>query len=138
MFCREHVAQLRDIKDAIQERGAQLLVIGNGNPRQARAFRDEWKIDFPMLVDTGLDAFRAAGLRRGLGATFNRKVFQNARRAMKAGFRQGAVQGDPWQQGGTFVIDATGQVVFAHISQEGGDHASTSDVLDQLDQLTVD
>ncbi len=135
MFCREHVAQLRDTVSSIRDRGADLLVIGNGNPRQARAFYDERQLDFPLFVDPKLRAYRAAGLHRGLGATFNLRVVKNAARSMKAGFRQGPVRGDPWQQGATFVAAADGRIVFAHVSQEGGDHADSDAILAALDRV---
>ena len=45
-----------------------------------------------------------------------------AARAAKAGFSQGATEGDPWQQGGAHVILPDGRVVFSQISDVAGDH----------------
>ncbi len=122
MFCREHVAQLRDHVDEVRRRGAELVAVGNGKVSQAAAFAEEQELSFPLLTDPGRRAFRAAGLRRGVGATFSLGTLRNSARSMKGGFRQGTVQGDAWQQGGTFVLAPGNQTLFAHIDREGGDH----------------
>ncbi len=51
--------------EAIHERGAELVIIGNGAANFAAAFREDFAIDGPLLIDPGLRAYRAAGLRRG-------------------------------------------------------------------------
>jgi NAD(P)-dependent dehydrogenase (short-subunit alcohol dehydrogenase family) len=43
------------------------------------------------------------------------------------------VQGDPWQLGGTFVIQPGGRLTFAHRSEVAGDHAQPKAVLAALD-----
>ena len=132
MFCREQVTQLRDVVDEIRNRGAELAVVGCGSPSQAARFREERGLNFPLLTDPDLVAYRAAGLRRGLAATFNLSVAKNAFRAMKGGQRQGMVQGDPWQQGGGFVITPQDEVLFSYLSREGGDHPDPRDLVASL------
>ena len=41
VFCREHVAQLRDHEAEFRARGARLAAIGLGDLAYARSFRDE-------------------------------------------------------------------------------------------------
>ena len=43
-------------------------------------------------------------MRRGWTATLNWRLIRNLLRALRAGFRQQKVQGDPWQQGGVVVV----------------------------------
>ncbi len=113
---REHVP-------SIQAAGATLVVVGNGQPWQAKAFLDDFPIDATLLVDPKLEAYAAAGLKRSMASTMvNLKSLKHGRRAMKAGFRQGKVQGDPWQQGGAFVVTPDHHVHFKHTSGEAGDH----------------
>ena len=90
--------------DGIRAAGAELVVVGSGRPWHAKAFRDEHGLDFPLRVDPELAAYRAAGLRRGAWRTLGPRVLAHAARAFGRGFRQGAVQGDPWQQGGVFLV----------------------------------
>jgi len=132
MFCREQVAQLCDHLSEIRAKGAELVVVGNGQPFQARAFRDERKLDFPLLVDPGLKAYKAAGLKRGALLTLNPMTALRGVRAMKDGFRQGLMEGDPWQQGGAFVIGKDGGVRFAFVSSGAGVHAEPADLLAAL------
>ncbi|MEM6795559.1 MAG: AhpC/TSA family protein [Acidobacteriota bacterium] len=132
MFCREQVAQLRDITPQVHEKNAEIVAIGNGTPEQAKEFAEERALPFPLLTDPGRRAFKGAGLRRDVGSTFNLKAVRSAKRALKAGFRQGSVQGDPWQQGGAFVITPDHEVLFSYISGSGGDHPDPRDLLASL------
>ena len=132
MFCREQVAQLRDAQDEIRERGAELVIVGNGAPHFAKTFREDFAIDGPLLVDPELRAYRAAALRRGRVEILSPRVAWNGFRALRGGARQQSVQGDPWQLGGVFVIRPDDSLVFEHRSREAGDHPPVSDVLEAL------
>jgi dehydrogenase/reductase SDR family protein 12 len=124
---------LRDHVEEIRERGAELVVIGNGAPNFATAFREDFGLEGPLLLDPDLLAYRAAGLRRGRVEILSPRVPANALRAMAAGARQESVQGDPWQLGGVLMIRSNGDLGYRHISREAGDHAPIEEVLDALD-----
>jgi len=126
---------LRDVYDEIKSRGVRLVVIGNGQPWQAKAFREDERIPFELWVDPEMKAYRAAGLRRGLTKAVSRRSLGHAWRAMRGGFRQTKVQGDPWQLGGVFVITPEGETVYGQVSREAGDHASIPEVMEVLDRL---
>ena len=132
MFCREQVAQLRNIKQEISDLGAELVVVGNGSTRQAARFRDELELDFPLFTDPRLQTFRAAGLTRSLLATFTPRILDHFNRSWGKGFRQRWIQGSPFQQGGTFVITPAGEVTYAFRSQAAGQHADPQEILQAL------
>src|SRR5512139_805126 len=132
MFCREQVAQLRDALPEIRARGAELVIVGNGAPHFAAAFREDFALDGPLLVDPELRAYRAAGLRRGRVEILSPRLPLHAIRALRSGARQGAVQGDAWQLGGVFVIRPGGVLAFRHVSREAGDHPAVDAVLAAL------
>jgi hypothetical protein len=132
MFCREQIAQLRDITTEVHQRGARLLAIGSGKPAQAKAFAEERELDFDLYTDPGLRAYRAAGLRRDVASTFNLGLVKHGVRALKTGFRQGMTQGDPWQQGGAFVFAPGDEVLFEQRSDTAGDHVDPRQLLDAL------
>jgi len=132
MFCREQVAQLRDALPGIRARGAGLIVIGNGTPAMAADFRQQRAPDLDVLVDPGREAYRALGLRHGIGTALSWATLGNARRAWQGGFRQERTQGDPWQQGGVFVVGPGAVTRFAYVSQAPGDHPDLRDVLASL------
>lgn len=124
---------MRDAFEEIERRGARLVIVGNGNARFAQGFREDLEVPGTLLVDPELRAYRAAGLRRGRVEVLSPRLIGNAARAASGGFRQGAVQGDPWQLGGAFVIRPGGEVTLAQASREAGDHVAVVDVLEALE-----
>ena len=132
MFCREQVAQLRDIDPEVRALGGGIAVVGNGTPKQAARFRDDFELPFPLYTDPRLVSYRAAGLRRALSATFNPKILRNFRRSLGSGNRQGITQGSAFQQGGVFVVTPENQIVYEQRSQVAGDHPAPEEILTAL------
>ena len=124
---------MRDAADEFNRRGAGIVVVGNGGVDHARDFHAEQRLPFPVYTDPGRESFRAAGLRRDLASTLSPKVLLHGFSALRQGFRQTKVLGDPWQQGGAFVIAAGGALRFAHVSGEAGDHPAIEVLLRALD-----
>lgn len=122
---RDHIGEIREL-------GAELVIIGNGAAHFAEAFREDFDLDCPILVDPELRAYRAAGLRRGRVELLSPRVPRNAVRALRSGSRQTGVQGDPWQLGGVFVIRPGGDLTYRYVSSEAGDHPPVEDILSAL------
>ena len=117
---------------AIHALGAELVLVGNGNRFFAQAFAEDYGVKTPVLVDPDLAAYGVLDLRRGVSTTFGKGSLKAARRAWDGGFRQGRTQGDPFQQGGVFVILPDGSVPFAHVSETAGDHPDEDAVIEAL------
>ncbi len=126
---------MRDQIDEIRARGAELVIVGNGAPNFAAAFREDFELDCPLLVDPELRAYRAAGLRRGRVELLSPRLPLNALRALRSGSRQTSVQGDPWQLGGVFVIRPGGDLTYRYVSREAGDHPPVDEILASLDEV---
>lgn len=124
---------MRDAADDITRRGAGIVVVGNGGVDHARDFHAEQHLPFPIYTDPGRESYRAAGLRRDLASTLNPKVLLHGVSALRQGFRQTKVRGDPWQQGGAFVIGKGGTLKLAHVSGEAGDHPPVAELIAALD-----
>ncbi len=101
--------------------GAKVVFVGTGTPAMANDFATSWAGEHVVLSDQDRKTFFAAGMRRGLGATLHWRLFRNAWRAFRAGFRQTKVQGDPWQQGGVLVIEPGGALLHQQHDRVGGD-----------------
>lgn len=120
---RDHVSEIRRL-------GADLAAIGTGDTAYAAAFAEAEGLDFPLLVDPELASYRAAGARRGGGATFLRP-----RQALRAGaatlrsHRQRTTGLHPLQLGATHVITPGGDVAYAWINDDFGDHAPPGPVI---------
>jgi len=107
-------------------------VVGPGKPEHLAHFREATGYKGPLFADPSLATFRAAGLARGWGRTFHPRSLLKGLRAFAAGFRQGARQGDPVQQGGVFVLGPGDRVRYERRDRFAGDHAPTPAVLAAL------
>ena len=133
MFCREHVAQLREHEQAFRDKGAGLAAIGLGDRLYARLFREDTGITFPLLVDERREAYRAAALRTASLLHLLRRDNATARkRARAAGHRQHRTGKNPFQLGGSFVFGPGNVDRYAHISETFGDNASPASLLAAL------
>jgi len=129
MLCREQVTALHDSLPSIRRNGAELVVVGSGQPEQISDFREQLGLNIPIYVDPERRAYDAAGLKRGLWLTFKPRTWGNWLRAYRQGMRQGSLQGDNWQQGGVFVIRPGNVTSYAYVSQEAGDHPPVEEVI---------
>lgn len=126
---------MRGAVPKIHDKGAEFVVIGNGTPFMASAFRDELGIQTPLYTDPTLTAYKLAGFKYGAGSTFSLKAIWNGIRAFRAGFRQKGTKGAPLQQGGVLVVQKGGKIVYGYASNEAGDHPSEKDILSAVEKL---
>lgn len=129
------MAQVCARQSEIEAAGGELMFVGSGTPGMARAFQAEFSPGASVAVDPQLRAQAAFQLRRSVVATFSPGAVVGAVRAFSQGYRQAAVQGDAWQQGGAFVIDTAGRIAWAHVARHAGDHASPEELLGALAAL---
>ena len=121
-----------EIKDRLDEAGVGLVVIGSGSPDQAKVFVAAFNYKGEIYVDPALKTYRAFKLKRGVGRTLGPSAVVRGIFTMKKGFRQGKTAGDPWQQGGMFVLGPGDRMVYAHRNQAAGDQANLDEVLQAL------
>ena len=138
LLCREQVSRLSRIVPELRALGANVVVVGSGRPQFARAFREDLALDVPILVDPDLVSYRAAGMQRTLRATVSLGLLKNAWRAYRAGHRQRAVEGDPWQQGGVLVLGPGDRDVYTYISQVAGDHPDEAEIVAAVRRATAE
>ena len=124
---------MRDYVPRIHRAGAELVIVGNGTPEQARGFVRGSSIETPVFTDPSLAVYRAVGARRGGGGL---RLVRNALRALRRGFFQWRVLGDPRQQGGLFVVMPGGAIVYRYVSELAGDHPALDEVMAALERAT--
>ena len=112
---------MRDRRSEIERAGASLVFVGNGSTTLARRFRERHVPGCTVLTDSSLNSYRQLGLRRGVMATLGPKSLLAGLRSSAQGHRQTALEGDPWQQGGLFVIVPGGELIFEQQNQDAGD-----------------
>lgn len=124
--------QLHRGVDKLKAAGCDLVIIGNGAPSFIEGFREQTKYDGPLYTDPTLAAYKAAELKRGVTKTFDPRALGNTIGAFMRGNRQGRVQGDAWQQGGTLVVATDGTVKWHQASDRPGDNATVEQILAAL------
>jgi hypothetical protein len=122
------VAELRPHVDELRGIGIEPNVIGSGTPAEAREFAELMNTGtLPIWSDPALASYRAAGLKRSIGATLGPSTWLKGAKAMLT-HRQRRTAGDRWQHGGAMYVRPDDAVTWHFISQAGGDHPP----LDQL------
>lgn len=130
---------MRDASRRFEERGARVVLIGNGTPAQAAEFRREMALGLPLFVDPDRRSHSLLGLRRGILSTFGPSLLPRILRARRRGFRQTATAGDPWQQGGVLIVapdrsapPGPGRVLWSRPSRGPGEGASVDEILQHV------
>jgi peroxiredoxin len=125
-----HAAQLRRHLDQIHAAGAELIAIGTGDERYARAFVRQEKIPFPVLLDEDGEAAEAASLKiGGARALVGPRTILAATKGYATGHFQHRIGKRPKQLGATFVVGPGDRVRYEHIDRDVADHAPIADVV---------
>lgn len=134
---------MRDSYPEIQKRGATIAAVAQGTPAEADSVLKELALPFPILADPQRTAYAAYGLPRG--GWLDVVNVSVAKKAMEVGKRFGvstSVKGSmlsnsDWKQmPGTFVVDRSGKIAFAHVGADSSDTTPPEKILPALDTLT--
>lgn len=109
-------------------------MIGLGSPEQASAFCEGRGVPFACVTSPDRSAHRAYGLRRGsIDQVAGPRVWLPWLRNQISERHQGRFgQGDVAQLPGTFLVDRSGMVRFAHRGKRSNDVPSNEDVLEAV------
>jgi hypothetical protein len=132
-LCREHAAQLRDAYGEVQSSRAEVVAIGTGNPSMARGLIEDYRIPYPVLIDSEARAAKAASIVRiPFWKMFHPASYPGTRRAWRAGHRIGGSGKRVDQLGSTFVIGPGPELLYEHRDAHSADHAPIEEVLAAL------
>lgn len=132
LFCRQQIAEILPSLSRIRATGGELFIVGNGSVDEANAFQREHQLPVTVFTDPTRQAYCALEMRSGLGTVLRPSVFLRSLKALRSGFRQSVVAGDPLQQGGVVVVGAGGSERYRYISQSAGDHPTAGAILASL------
>jgi hypothetical protein len=124
--------QLHRDRDAFEQAGVELALIGQGTPRHAQAFKEDHDLEFTLLVDPKRRTYKAAGAK--VGSVTDLVGPRLALRGLKAAASERVVQGrtigSAAQLGGVLVVAPGGEVVWSHLADDAGDNPPNAAVLE--------
>ena len=123
------MARLQEDVNKTDDPPLQVVVVGNGAPHFAEAFRNHFDVEFPIFTDPDLSLFHRLSFKRGVGGLFSATMWKRGFEAFRDGYRQGKTEGDALQLGGVVGVRADGEVCFYHASAFAGDHPEWIDVV---------
>lgn len=133
LFCHQMVEDLVGAVPAILERGAQILIVGNGSIEQARRFFSSKNLPrdgVAVVTDPDRESYKAAGFERGYARTFLHPGATKAFGVAKAqGHRITGLFGDLTQLGGLLVVKPPASLVYFHKSRFAGDHPNMTEAI---------
>jgi hypothetical protein len=124
--------QLHRDREKFDAAGARLVLIGQGTPRHAQHFREQFDLDgLEILVDPDREAYEVVGAKiAGMAELFGpRSVLSGIKRAATERMVQGPTQGSNTQLGGVLVVAQDGRVAWSHMAENAGDNPPNDDVL---------
>jgi peroxiredoxin len=126
--------QLYRRRDELKALDAEVLLVTFSSAEQARLWRRETGIEFPMLIDSERSAYRAYGLRSSRWRAWQPRVWLRYARMMLNGWKWRGIRDDPHQLGGDFIVDASGALRFAYRSADPTDRPDVDTLLAVLGQ----
>jgi peroxiredoxin len=124
--------QLHRARGEFEEAGARLAAIGQGTPRRAEHFVEEYDLDgMQVLVDPARKTYELAGAKIAtVDELWHPKIVARATKiAATDRLIQGKTQGHSAQLGGVLVVARDGEIAYAHMADDASDNPPTEEVL---------
>ncbi len=137
-FCREYVAQLHDAREQFAPFDATIGLITVGKPEDVAHFCRSRHLSeaFVCLSDPDKAAYRAFGLSRGTASELlSAHVMARGLQSVLHGHLAGLPKGDPFQMPGTFIVDQSGIVRYAHRHKDASDNPPNAELFAVLNTL---
>jgi peroxiredoxin len=124
---------LRSAYPDITSQGAEVVAIGTGDVRYAKAFVADEDIPFLVLVDDEAHAANAASVRKASWLTVaGPSSWAGTRRAWRDGHRIHKSGKRVTQLGATFVLGPGSTLQYEHYASDSSDHAPLEETLAAL------
>jgi peroxiredoxin len=109
------------------------------SPADKLAEAQDYATPFDLIPDPEKTIFRAYGVERGLRGLVSPAVMRDYMKALAAGFSPGLLTSDGGITGNPadFLIDASGQVVYAHYGKHYADSLEAAGVIDAWRAVTT-
>ncbi|XP_070592384.1 peroxiredoxin-like 2C isoform X3 [Erythrolamprus reginae] len=146
--CKEYVEDLGKIpKKVLQDANVRLVVIGQSAHYHIQPFCNLTGYPHEIYVDPRREIYKILGMKRGESSSsavhsphVKSSLLSGSVQSMWRAMTSPAFdfQGDPAQQGGTFILGPGDEIHFVHLDQNRLDHIPINNVLQLAGVETVD
>lgn len=136
-MCRAWALDLSSIKPQLDAQGIGLVGVGV-EELGVQAFVDGKYFDGDLYIDQNLATYKSLGFKRAGAMSamkqlmFSKETSRYVAHANALGVKDYNYKGDGLQQGGTYVVEKGGKVLFEHIQDGFGNHPKLEDILKSL------
>jgi peroxiredoxin len=124
---------LDQARDEIHAAGGDVVCVFMYRAEPTRNFCRQRKVELDCLGDPEREGYHAVGLERGGARELaSPKVALGMLRAARHGAIAGKPEGDTRQMPGTFVVDPSGRVVYAHYNRDQSDNPPMDAVMEAV------
>jgi peroxiredoxin len=123
-------------KAEFDRRGISIIVISFAEPAKLIGYQQYHQWPFAVLADPDRIAYKAFTLKRlSLFHVFSLATLRLYFRLLREGKRiRNYGKDDYYQGGGDFLIDRSGNILFARRSQDPADRSTTAELLQEIDR----
>ncbi|XP_032070515.1 peroxiredoxin-like 2C [Thamnophis elegans] len=147
-ICKEYVEDLGKIpKKFLQDANVRLVIIGQSAHHHIRPFCNLTGYPHEIYVDPRREIYKILGMKRGESSSsavhsphVKSSLLSGSIKSMWRAMTSPAFdfQGDPAQQGGTFILGPGDEIHFAHLDQNRSDHIPINNILQLAGVETLD
>lgn len=113
-----------------------MLFVSFASPQRAEAYRREFELDAPMLIDRERSVYRAYGMRESLlGAGLSPRVWISYARLIIKVRRLPRARENPLQLGGNFVVGPDGRLVLARPTARSTDRPDAETLMEAVREV---
>jgi len=134
-MCRAWALDLSSIKAKLDGQDVALVAVGL-EEIGVKTFVDGKYFDGELYIDQNLATYKSLGMKRiGMFSVAGQLISKQSRKWLAHANQLGVtgdMKGNGLQQGGTYVIEKGGKVLFKHTQEGFGDHPKLEDILKSL------
>jgi peroxiredoxin Q/BCP len=121
-LCNLRVRELTLAREELGTLGLHMLAVFQSTPDHISEYAGNQQPPFPLLADPAMALYRRYGVERDWLGLLHPATLLTGWKALRAGFRPGAIDGPFDRMPADFLIDAEGRIAIAYYARDPGDH----------------
>jgi peroxiredoxin len=136
LACQAHLGEVRSFKTEFDRRGVAVAVVSFAEPANLIPYQQRHQWPFAVFADPTRKAYQAFELKRlSWLHVFSPSTVKLYFKLLRAGMRrENYGKDDIYQSGGDFMLDRSGNLIFAHCSQDPADRPPVAEMLQAIDR----